>query len=183
MSNPIILAAVDIDARARAVIAHAARLAALCQGRLVVIHVVDYTGGDEDDHGLPQPPGAVLADMVRHARASLSGMVRHARASLSGMVYHLELAKDWVEIQVPTGPVVDTLTDLASAWRPSYVLVGAARWGVLSTTAGLGAALKARNGGALLVVPAVDGVAPQGLMARVRHWLGQDLPHPAGPGH
>ncbi len=172
MSNPIILAAVDIDARARAVIAHAARLAALCQGRLVVIHVVDYTGRDEDDHGLPQPPGAVLADMVRHARASLSGMV-----------YHLELAKDWVEIQVPTGPVVDTLTDLASAWRPSYVLVGAARWGVLSTTAGLGAALKARNGGALLVVPAVDVVAPQGLMARVRHWLGQDLPHPAGPGH
>jgi K+-sensing histidine kinase KdpD len=43
MSNPIILAAVDIDARATAVIAHAARLAALCQGRLVVIHVVDYT--------------------------------------------------------------------------------------------------------------------------------------------
>lgn len=172
MSNPIILAAVDIDARATAVIAHAARLAALCQGRLVVVHVVDYTGGDEDDHGLPQPPGAVLADMVRHARATLSGMV-----------HHLELAKDWVEIQIPTGSVVETLADLAAAWHPNYVLIGAARWGVLSTTAGLGAALKARNGGALLVVPALDGVASQGLMARVRHWLGQDLSLPAGPGH
>ena len=114
MSNPIILAAVDIDARATAVIAHAARLAALCQGRLVVVHVVDYTGGDEDDHGLPQPPGALLADMVRHARATLSGMV-----------HHLELAKDWVEIQIPTGSVVETLADLAAAWHPNYVLIGA----------------------------------------------------------
>jgi nucleotide-binding universal stress UspA family protein len=171
MSNPIILAAVDLDVRASAVIAHAARLAALCQGRLVVVHVVDYTGVYEDDHGFPQPPGAVLTDMVRHARASLLGMV-----------YHLELATDWVEIQVPTGPVVDTLTDLAATRHPRYVLVGSTRWGSLSATAGLPDTLKARNGGELLVVPTVDGVAPQGLMARVRHWLRQDLAVPARSG-
>lgn len=171
MSNPIILAAVDLDTRASAVIAHAARLAALCQGRLVVVHVVDYAGGYEDDHGLPQPQGAVLADMVRHARASLLGMV-----------YNLELETDWVEIQVPTGPVAGTLADLAATRHPRYVLVGSARWGILSATAGLGAALKARNGGELLVVPAVDGVAPLSPVARVRHWLGQDLTVPTGPG-
>jgi nucleotide-binding universal stress UspA family protein len=171
MSNPIILAAVDLDARASAVIVHAARLAALCQGRLVVVHVVDYAGSYEDDHGFPQPPGAVLADMVRHARASLLGRV-----------YHLELATDWVEIQVPTGPVADTLTELAAARHPRYVLIGSARWGLLSSTAGLADTLKVRNAGQLLVVPGIDGAAPQGLMARVRRRLGQDLAVQTGPG-
>lgn len=171
MSNPIILAAVDLDARATGVIAHAARLAALCQGYLVVVHVVDYPGGYETDHGFPQPPGAVLDDMVRHARASLVGMVRH-----------LDLPVDWVEIQVANGPTPDTLADIAAARHPRYVLIGSPRWGGLSPTAGLGAALKARNGGELLVVPGTNGVLPQGLMARARHWLGRGQVVPTGPG-
>jgi hypothetical protein len=171
MPNPIILAGVDLDARASGVIAHAARLAALCQGHLVIAHVVDDQTGDEDDHGCPPPPGAVLADMVRHARASLLGMV-----------YHQDLPTDWAEIQVQTGPVRNTLVDLAVARHSRYVLIGSARWGLLSPTAGLADALKIRNAGQLLVVPGTDEAAPQGLMSRVRRWLGLDLAVQPGPG-
>ena len=102
-NQPIIVAAVDLDRRAVPVIAHAARLAALCQGHLALVHVVDYAGGYESDHPFPQRPGGVLDDMVRHARASLVGMVSH-----------LELPNDWVEIRVETGPV-------ARPWQNSPV--------------------------------------------------------------
>ena len=74
-NQPIIVAAADLDRRAVPVIAHAARLAALCQGHLALVHVVDYAGGYESDHPFPQRPGGVLDDMVRHARASLVGIV------------------------------------------------------------------------------------------------------------
>jgi hypothetical protein len=171
MSNPIILAAVDLDAHASGVIAHAARLAALCQGHLVVAHVVDDRAIDEDDHSFPQPPGAVLADMVRHARASVLGMV-----------YHLDLPTDWVEVRVQTGPTADTLADIAAARHPRYVLIGSPRWGALSPTAGLALALKERNGGQLLVVPGTHKVLPRGLMAGVRNWLGRGQAVPTGPG-
>jgi hypothetical protein len=141
MSDPLFIAAVDLDTRACGVIAHAAKIAALCQGRLMVVHVVDYPGGYEPDQPSSQPHGAVLRDMVRHARASLMGMI-----------LHLDLPTDWIEIQVQTGPTVETLAALAGAYHPRYVLIGRARWGILSCTADLDAALAAGNGGKVLAV-------------------------------
>ncbi len=172
MSSPLFLAAVDLDTRACGVIAHAARLSALCQGRLMVVHVVDYPGGYEPDQPRAQPQGAVLQDMVRHARASLMGMI-----------LHLDLPTDWIEIQVRTGPRVQTLAELAGTYHPRYVVIGRPRWGGLSGTAGLEAALEARNGGPVLAVSSGErGALRSGLLDRLRHWLGRDRFVPAGPG-
>ena len=168
-NQPIIIAAVDIDRRAVPVIAHAARLAALCQGHLALVHVVDYAGGYESDHPFPQRPGGVLDDMVRHARASLVGMVSH-----------LELPTDWVEIRVETGPVCDTLADVAGALKPRYCVVGQARLGLLSVTAGLAAALQTRSDCEVLAVPATGEGVHHGMLARAMHWLEGDLRAPTG---
>jgi len=171
MSSPLFLAAVDLDTRACGVIAHAARLSALCQGRLMVVHVVDYPGGYEPDQPRAQPQGAVLQDMVRHARASLMGMI-----------LHLDLPTDWIEIQVRTGPRVRTLAELAGACHPRYVLIGRPRWGLLSGIAGLDAALQGCNGGPVLAVSGERGTLGDGLLDRLRHWSGRDRFVPAGPG-
>ncbi len=171
-NEPIILAAVDLDRRALPVIAHAARLAALCQGHLALVHVVDYAGGYESDHPSPQRPGRVLEDMIRHARASLIGMVSH-----------LELPTNPVEVRVEAGPVVETLGDLAGALKPRYCVVGQTRLGPLSSTAGLSAALKARANCEVLVVPGAGERTRGGLLARVRHWLGRDWGVPTGHTH
>jgi hypothetical protein len=168
-NQPIIIAAVDLDRRAVPVIAHAARLAALCQGHLALVHVVDYAGGYESDHPYPQRPGGVLDEMVRHARASLVGMVSH-----------LELPTDWVEIRVETGPVCDTLADVAGALKPRYCVVGQSRLGPLSPTAGLAAALKTRSDCEVLAVPATGEGVHHGMLARAMHWLEGDLRAPTG---
>jgi len=165
--RPIILAAVDLDRRAVPVIAHAARLAGLCQGHLVLVHVVDFAGGYEADHPFPQRPGPVLDDMVRHARASLVGMVSH-----------LDLPNDWAEIRVETGPLVDTLGRLAAALRPSYCVVGQPRFGLLSPTGGLAAVLKEQGGCEVLAVPGAGEDRREGMLARMRHWMGGDLETP-----
>ncbi len=163
-NKPIILAAVDINRRAVPVIAHAARLAVLCQGRLALVHVVDYAGGYESDLPFPQRPGRILADMVRYARASLVGIVSH-----------LELPNEWVEIRVETGPVVETLAKLAGALKPRYCVVGQSRFGLLSPTTGLAAALSTRSGCEVLAVPGVEQGARHGMLARVMHRLAGDL--------
>jgi len=168
-NQPIIIAAVDLDRRAVPVIAHAARLAALCQGLLTLVHVVDYAGGYEADHAFPQRPGRVLDDMVRHARASLVGMISH-----------LDLPNDWAEIRVETGPVTDALANLAGALKPRYCVVGQARLGPLSPTADLATTLKAKSSCEVLVVPGAGERVSQGLIARVRHWMGGDLGVPTG---
>jgi nucleotide-binding universal stress UspA family protein len=168
-NQPIIIAAVDLDRRALPVITHAARLAALCQGHLTLVHVVEYEGGYESDHPFPQRPGGVLDDMVRHARASLVGMVSH-----------LELPNDWVEIRVETGPVCATLAELAAALKPRYCVVGQARLGPLSVTAGLATALKTRSDCEVLAVPGTGEGVHHGLLARAMHWLEGDLRAPTG---
>jgi hypothetical protein len=168
-SQPIIVAAVDLDRRAVPVIAHAARLAALCQGHMALVHVVDYPGGYESDHPYPQRPGGVLEDMVRHARASLVGMVSH-----------LELPNDWAEIRVETGPVVETLAKLAGALKPRYCVVGQSRFGLLSPTAGLAAALKTRSDCEVLAVPGTEEGVHHGMLARVMHRLAGDFGAPTG---
>jgi hypothetical protein len=166
-NQPIILAAVDLDRRAVPVIAHAARLAGLCQGHLVVVHVVDYAGGYESDHPFPQRPGRVLDDMVRHARASLVGMASH-----------LDLPNDWAEIRVETGPVVETLAKLAGVLKPRYCVVGQSRFGLLSANAGVAAALKDPSGCEVLAVPGLGEERHRGVLARMRHWMGGDLGAP-----
>jgi hypothetical protein len=169
-TQPIILSAVDLDGHATDVIAQGARLAALCQGHLVVVHVVDYPGGYESDNPFPQRPGDVL-----------DAMVRHARASLVGMVNHLDLPTEWVQIRVETGSVTQTLADIAGALQPRYCLVGPARLGPLSPSAGLAAAIKGRSDCELLAVPAKPGGdEDKGLLPRLRHWLARDLGTPAG---
>ena len=168
-NQPIIVAAVDLDRRAIPVIAHAARLAALCQGHLALVHVVDYAGGYESDHPFPQRPVGVLDDMVRHARASLVGIVSH-----------LELPTNWVEIRVETGPVCETLTRLAGALQPRYCVIGQSRFGPLSPTAGLATALKTRSNCEVLAVPGTGEGVHHGMLARVMHRLAGDLGAPTG---
>jgi nucleotide-binding universal stress UspA family protein len=166
-NEPIILAAVDLDRRAIPVIDHAARLAALCHGHLTLVHVVDYTGGYESDHPFPQRPGRVLDDMVRHARASLVGMASH-----------LDLPTDWAKFRVETGPVVETLARLADMLKPRYCVVGQSRLGVMSANAGLAAAMKERANCEVLAVPGLGEEQHQGMLARMRQWLGGDLGTP-----
>ncbi|MFZ0789043.1 MAG: universal stress protein [Chromatiaceae bacterium] len=158
--KPTIIAAVDLDSRAPSVIAHGARLAALCGGRLVVVHVVDYPGGYEADHAVPQRPDQVLEDMTRHARASLVGRVAC-----------LDLPKISPEIRVETGPVVQSLARVAAELRPRYVLVGPRRLGPLSPTAGLAAATRDAGDCELLVVPDDGHRARSRLLVRAKHWL------------
>jgi nucleotide-binding universal stress UspA family protein len=138
-TQPIILAAVDMDRRAIAVIERAARLAALCQGHLILAHAVDWSGTAPGDCPFPERPGQVQGAMVRHARASLVGMVNG-----------LDLPNDWVEILVETGPAVETLTRLIAARGAAYCLMGRPRLGALGAAlgvgAGLAAALRARGG-------------------------------------
>jgi nucleotide-binding universal stress UspA family protein len=167
--QPIIFAAVDLDRRAVPVLAHAARLAALCQGRLVLVHVVDFVGGFESDLPFPQSPGAVLDDMVRHARASLVGMVSH-----------LDLDPAWVEIRVESGPVIETLAGLAGALKPRYCVIGQSGLGLLSPAAGLAGALKASGHCEILAVPGTGGGLGKEMLARVRRWVGADLGAPTG---
>lgn len=168
-NHPIIVAAVDFDRRATAVIAHAAPLAALCQGHLMVVHVVDDAAEYESELPFPQRRSQVL-----------DAMVRHARASLVGMVNHLDLPNDWVEIRVETGPVIATLTELAGVLKPRYCVVGQPRLGILSPTAGLAAALAGRSDCDLVAVPGAGGHKLDGMIARVGHWLGGDLGTPSG---
>jgi len=165
----IIIAAVDLDGRAVAVLAHAARLAAVCQGHLVLVHVVDYVGGFESDLPFPQRPGAVLDDMVRHARAGLVGMVSH-----------LELDPKRVEVRVESGPVAETLAGLAGLLKPRYWVIGQSRLGLLSPTAGLAAVLKARSDCEVLAVPSTPVGVGKAILARMRHWVGADLGAPTG---
>ncbi len=168
-TRPSILAAVDLDRHAVPVIAQAARLAALCQGHLVVVHVVDDAGGYGPELHFTQRPGDIQ-----------SAMARHARASLVGMVSHLDLPNDWTEIRVETGPFTRTLADLVAALQPRYCLVGPAHLGPLSPSAGLAAAIAGRSDCELLTAGsrgAGEGLRP---LARVRHWLGRDLGAPAG---
>jgi nucleotide-binding universal stress UspA family protein len=160
-NHPTIIAAVDLDSRACGVIDHAAKLAALCQGDLLVVHVVDYEGGYESDHIPHHSPQQVLSDMVRHARASLVGLV-----------HHLDLPTSPVEIRVESGPTASTLIALAATIRPRYVLVGHSRWGLLSPTSGLASTLESQAGCELLVVPQHgDDASGSGLIKRVQHWL------------
>lgn len=160
-TEPIIIAAVDLDSRAPSVILHAARLTALCGGRLVVVHVVDYQGVYEADHAVPQRPDKILEDMTRHARASLVGLVSC-----------LDLPDALLEIRVETGPLLAALTRVSAALRPRYVLAGPHRLGPLSPTGGLAAAIRDASDAELLVVPCDGRGALAGMLTRARHWLG-----------
>lgn len=160
-TQPLILAAVDLDRHATHVISQASRLAALCQGHLVLVHVIDDAGLFMPDQPFPQRPG--------DAR---DAMARHARASLVGMVSHLDLPSDWVEIRVEVGPLTQTLAGIASAIQPRYCLLGSARLGPLSPSAGLVAALGTRSDCELLTVPMRHRADDAGIIPRMRHWLG-----------
>jgi hypothetical protein len=160
-TQPSILAAVDLDRHATHVISQASRLAALCQGHLVVAHVVDDADLFMPDLPFPQRPG--------DAREA---MARHARASLVGMVSHLDLPNDWVEIRVEVGPITQTLADVATAIQPRYCLLGPARLGPLSPTTGLVAAIGPRGDCEVLRVPTRPGSGGAGMLPRMRDWLG-----------
>lgn len=170
-TKPNILAAVDLDSHATAVIADAARLAALCQGHLVIAHVLDNAWQVEPDQPFAQRPG-----VARDA------MVRHARASLVGMVSHLDLPTDWIEIRVETGNVTQALSEVAGALQPKYCLVGPARLGPFSPSAGLASALKERSDCEVLRVASKRRRDEEGIGAWVRHQLEETLGTPTGQG-
>lgn len=155
-TQPIILAAVDLDRHAPAVIEQAARLAALSQAHLVLAHVVDDAPGYASDQPFPQRPGDLRAAMERHARASLVGMVNH-----------LDLPNAWVEVRVETGSVTPTLAALVAELQPRYCLMGPARLGPLSPSAGLAAAIGGRSRCELMTIQ----VKPGGEGAGLGHWL------------
>lgn len=156
----IIVAAVDLDARAAGVIQHAAKLAALCQGDLLVAHVVDYSGGYEGDHVPLHRTQGVIGDMVDHARASLADLV-----------LELDLPAPQIAIRVEPGPTVDTLVALVAAVQPRYLLLGHSRWGALSPTSGLAGILESRSSCEILVVPRPAPASRPGLVQRLQHWL------------
>ena len=160
LEGPVVLAAVDLDQRATAVIVRAADLAATCQGRLVLIHVVDYQGGYAPDQPFTQRPDQVLEQMARHSRYALLGMVMR-----------LSLPSDWVEILVETGPLAPTLAQRAAALNARYLAVGRARLGPLSPTATLAPMLEARPGCELVVVPDAEDAAWRRMLADTRRWL------------
>ncbi|MGE5153031.1 MAG: universal stress protein [Bdellovibrio bacteriovorus] len=159
-TQPIILAAVDLDRRAAAVIEQAARLAALCQARLAVAHVVDDAAGYEADHTFPQRPGDLRESMTRYARAWLVGMINH-----------LDLPNGWVEVLVETGPVTATLAALVVELQPRYCLMGPARLGPLSPSAGLAAAIGGRSRCELMTIQAKPGGEGVGLGRWLRQWI------------
>jgi hypothetical protein len=163
-TQPCVLAAVDLDHQALEVIAQAGRLAALCQGHLVVVHVVDDTGAEAPDKPFPERRGD-----LRQA------MARHARASLVGMISHLDLPNAWVEVRVEFGAVAPTLAKIAADLQPRYCLVGPSRLGPLSPSAGLAAAIKGRSDCELLRLSGRRGGNHSGLISRVSHWLAGDL--------
>jgi len=96
------------------------------------------------------------------------------------MVSHLELPNEWVEIRVETGPVVETLARLAGSLKPRYCVVSQSRFGLLSPTAGLAAALKTGSDGEVLAVPAAEQGVRHGMLARVMHRLAGNLGAPTG---
>jgi K+-sensing histidine kinase KdpD len=169
-THPAIVAAVDLNSRASAIIRHGAKLAALCQGELLVVHIVDYQSGFESDHAPFQSPRQVVADMVRHARASLVGMV-----------HHLELPTSHVGIRVESGPATDTLAELAAALHPRYLVVGQSRWGLLSPTQALTKAVAAQPGCELVIVPSTAEGSGRRLMGRVRDWVAGEPAAPSKP--
>jgi universal stress protein A len=124
----LIVAAVDLDAKAGGIARRAARLARHCGGRLQLVHIVDHRPGCESD----QLPLVNAADVE-------SQMQRYARAWLLGLACHLDLPE--ATITVLAGRPFDRLLDLARAARPSYVVVGRSRWSLLSPLAGLSDAL------------------------------------------
>ena len=160
MSNrPTIVAAVDLDGDAIGIVRRAAKLAARCDGRLVIAHVVDHRPGYESD----QVPVVAASEVEEQ-------MVRYARAWLRGLTYHLELPQ--ADVAVSTGRPFASLVELAIQLRPLYVVVGRSRWGFLSRFAGLSRALeKIGSGCDVLVVAHSDDAVDRNLPRRAGEWL------------
>lgn len=114
-----LIAAVDLNHRAEGIVRRAARLAALCHGRLILLHVVEFDAGYESDYVPLLTPDQVRGDMERQARAWLLGLACHL--NLTG-----------VEIIVRSGRLHDVVTDLALERQARYILTGSPRWGVFS---------------------------------------------------
>jgi hypothetical protein len=162
-TQPMILAAVDLDRHAANVIEQAARLAALCQARLVVAHVVDGAPGYESDHPFPQRPGDLREAMTRYARAWMVGVINH-----------LDLSNEWVEIRIETGPLTRTLMDLVVGLQPRYCLLGPARLRPLSPSAGLAAAIGGRSDCELMRIHDQLGGEGSGFGHWMRQWITGD---------
>lgn len=163
-TQPTILAAVDLDRQAAAVITRAARLASLCRARLVVAHVVEEVSGYQPDQPFTQRPAGLRAATQRHARAWLVGMLNH-----------LDLPNDRLAIRVEAGPLSQTLADLVEELQPRYCLLGSARLGPFSPSAGLPEAIGGRSDCELLAIKGQHGGGDEGLGHWVRHWLDQWL--------
>jgi nucleotide-binding universal stress UspA family protein len=160
MSSPCVVAAVDLNARAEGVVRRAAKLAAMCQGALVIAHVVDHRAGYESDQVPLVPQSEVRAQMVRYARAWLVGLA-----------CHIDPAVGDVEIVVEVGRPRERLAALAKARHARYLLVGRSRWGLLSPVAGLVKALSGVGGCDVLAVGDLGPLAGQRLSERLEHWL------------
>ncbi len=165
-SHHTIIAAVDLNGDALGVVRRAARLAARCNGRLVLAHVVNHRPGYETDQFPPIPATEVERDMVRYAQAWLRGLA-----------HHLELPQ--AEVSVSAGNPVEDIVALSERRRPQYVVVGRSRWGFLSRLAGLSRALDRSAAGCdVLVVArsedATEMALPHG--ARGRPLIGRAMP-------
>ncbi len=119
-----LIAAVDLNHRAEGIVRRAARLAALCHGRLILLHVVEFEAGYESDYVPLLTPNQVRGDMERQARAWLLGLVCHL--NLTG-----------VEIVVRSGRLNDVVTELALERQARYILTGSSKWGFFSQLGGL----------------------------------------------
>lgn len=126
VSQPCLLAAVDLDRRAASVIRRAARLAQSAGLDLVVVHVVEHETGFESDHIPFLTPAQLRADMVRAASAWLRSLLQR-----------LNLPQ--VEVVVQSGVLAAVLTGMVEQRRVRYLITGPLQWGALSRLATLAA--------------------------------------------
>jgi hypothetical protein len=125
--RPCLIAAVDLNDQAAAVLRRASKLAALCRADLVVAHVVDYHSGYESDHAPFHTPSEVR-----------SSLIRCARAWLLGLLHHLDIpALETVELVVIAGRPLDAIASLAAERSPQFIMTGRSAWGGFSPLAGL----------------------------------------------
>jgi nucleotide-binding universal stress UspA family protein len=154
--RPAIIAAVDLDGAAVGIVRRAARLAARCDGELLIFHAVDHRPGHECDQVPLIPAAEVEAEMVRYAHAWLIGLL-----------HHLDLPA--AAIAVKPGRPVDTLCELAATLHPLYVVVGRSRWGLLSPFSDLPKVLKRTGCDCdLLVIAPGDETVDKGLPEQAR---------------
>lgn len=79
MKQQTVIASVDLDRKAETTVRRAVSLARLCQAPLLVVHVVDESGG-EAGYSPFISPGQIRRETARSTGAWLRGLLQHVGA-------------------------------------------------------------------------------------------------------